>query len=449
MSSEALRIAVVGGGPAGLTAGHRLCRSGAEVVVFEEKDHVGGRAWTDEMDGWRVDAGAQLFGSRYTRFLELVSEVGLGGELVRSPGRDALWRGGRAHEVVYGSVMSMLASGGLTWGTKMRLGTTYVPFLTRHSGALDMHAPERISAAGLDTESIAEWGRREIGDSFVEHLVYPQVAAFHGALPEETSAGLYHVLAKQGLDVALYTLRRGSGSLAETLALRVLEMGGEVRTGAAVERVSVGGGAAGVVLEGAGWTETFDAAIVAVPAPVARKIVRGVPPQLHEWLDGVRYRPAVSLALLLRTPVGVPYFGLSFPRDASSIVSAMCVQENRGGELVPDGRGLLVAFGRPDLAGELMRLPAEKILATTIPEVDRVFPGIGREVERARVYRWEHGQPIFHPGYLGRLAAFRGGGIEGDAPLALAGDYLLLPAVEGAVATGRDAADRLLGRLIA
>lgn len=445
MSSDALRIAVVGGGAAGLTAGHRLSRSGAHVVVFEENDYVGGRARTDVLDGWRVDPGAQLFGSRYTRFSDLVSEVGLRGELVRSPGRDALWRSGRAHEVVYGSVTSMLASGGLTWGTKMRLGTTYVPFLTRHSGALDLHAPERIAAAGLDTESIAEWGGREIGDSFVEHLVYPQVAAFHGALPEETSAGMYHVLAKQGLDVALYALRRGSGSLAEALTSRILELGGEVRTGAAVERVSAGD--AGVELEGAGWTDSFDGAIVAVPAPVAAEIVRGAPPQLHDWLDGVRYRPAVSLALLLREPVGVPYFGLSFPRDSSPLISALCVEENKGGDLVPEGRGLLVAFARPDVAGELMHFSAEKILAMMLPAIDRAFPGVQRQVERARVYRWEHGQPVFYPGYLGRLAAFRGGGIEGDAPIALAGDYLLFPAIEGAVATGSDAADRLLERL--
>lgn len=439
-------IGVVGGGPAGLTAAYRLARRGARVVVMEEREHLGGRAMTDEMDGYRVDPGAQLFGSMYTRLRRLASEIGLGGELVGSPGRDALWRGGRAHEVVYGSVTSMLASGGLPWGTKMRLGTTYVPFLTRHRGSLDIHAPERAAFAGLDGETIAAWGRREIGDDFVEHLVYPQLAAYHGALPEETSAALYHTLARHGMDLHLYTLCRGAGSLTEELARRVREMGGEVRTGARVTAVGIGA-AGGTRVEGDGWAESFDGVVVAAPAPVAARVLAGGPPQLSDWLHGVRYRPAVSLALLLDRPAGARFFGLSFPRSTARSVSAVCVQENRGGDLVPPGRGLLVAFARPDVSGDLVDRPASDVLDAMLPDLQRAFPRLGSSVTRARVYRWEHGQPVFPPHYLGKLAAFRGGGIEGDAPLALAGDYLLFPAVEGAVSTGDDAAVRLMDRL--
>lgn len=436
---------MVGGGPAGLAAAFRAAQRGARVVVMEERPELGGRACTDELDGFRIDPGAQLFGSMYTRFSGLASELGLRGELVRSSGRDALWRGGRAHEVVYGSVASMLASGGLPWGTKIRLGTTYVPFLTRHAGALDVHHPERAASAGLDSETIAEWGRREIGPEFVEYLVYPQLAAFHGVLPEETTEGLYHILAHHGMDVALQTLWRGSGSFAAELARQISEMGGEVRTGAAAARVELGGEA--VRVQGDGWVEEFDGVVMAAPAPVAADLIAHGPPQLGEWLSAVRYRPAVSLALLLDRPVGVRYFGLSFPRAVASGVSAVCVQENRGGELVPPGRGLMVAFARPDVAGELLHAPGKDVLAALMPDIARAFPDLERSVSRARVYRWEHGHPVFYPHYLGRLAAFRGGGIEGDARVTLAGDYLLFPAIEGAVATGEDAAVRLLRRL--
>lgn len=442
-----MRIGVVGGGPAGLAAAHRLSAAGADVVVMEERERVGGRAWTDELDGFRVDAGAQLFGSMYTRFSGLASELGLRGELVRSPGRDALWRGGRAHEVVYGSVTSMIASGGLPWGTKMRLGTTYVPFLTRHAGALDLHAPERAASAGLDGETIGEWGRREIGPDFVEHLVYPQLAAYHGALPEETSAALYHTLARYGMDLTLHALWRGAGSFSRALAERVTERGGEVRLGVAASRVAVGGAGEGVEVSGDGWTERFDGVVLATPGPIAGRLLEGGPAQLGGWLAGVRHRPALTLGLLLERPAGVRYFGLSFPRGTARAVSAVCVQENKGGELVPPGRGLLVAFARPDVASDLLERGSRDVLAAMLPDLERAFPGLGRSISRARVYRWEHGQATFYPGYLGRLAAFRGGGIEGDAPLALAGDYLLFPAIEGAVATGQDAATRLLDRL--
>src|SRR5690606_21357570 len=125
---EGRRVAVVGGGLAGLTAAREIARAGSEVVVFEAEERLGGRARTDDLDGIRVDPGAQLYGSMYSRFLALVRDIGLGDALVRVPGRDALWRNGRAHEVVYGSVTSMVTSGGLPLRTKMHLGATYVPF---------------------------------------------------------------------------------------------------------------------------------------------------------------------------------------------------------------------------------------------------------------------------------------------------------------------------------
>lgn len=439
------KIAVVGAGPAGLSAAFHLQRAGARVVVLEASDGVGGRTRSDTWEGCRVDSGAQLIASMYTRTLELLRALGLHGAVVRSPGRDALWRGGRANEVVYGSVASMIASGGLPLAIKVRLGTTYVPFLTRHAGVLDLHAPERAAFAGLDSASIAEWGEREIGRDFVDLLVYPQLAAYYGATPEETSAGFYHALARHGMDVSVFALRGGIGVLAETLAARVTERGGEVRTGVAVRRVRLAEGRASMA--GEGWEEEFDGAVLATPAPVTRGILVDPFPPLAAWLDEVRVRPALTLALRLDRALGARYFGLSFPREWSSVVSAVCVEENKGADLVPPGEGLLLAIATPDAAGELIDAEARTVLDRMLSDLGRALPELPARVRRARVYRWEDGNPVFYPGYLGRLAAFRGGGIEGDAPLALAGDYLYSPSVEGALTSGLTAAERLLRRL--
>lgn len=439
MSATHGRIAVVGAGPAGLSAAHALVRAGAAVTVFEARSVVAGRTWTDEVEGFRVDAATQLFGSMYTEFFRLLREAGAGELAVRSPGRDALFRGGRVHEVVYGNPASMLASGGLPLGTKVRLGTTYLPFLTRHAGVLDVHALERAAEAGLDRESIGAWGAREMGRDFVDYLVAPLLAAGYGLAPEETTAALYHMLARYGTLMQVFALRGGASGLCEALSARVREGGGEVRLSTPVSRVEPRG--EGVELSGEGWSESFDGAVVAVPAPAARALL---PASSAEALAGVRMRPTASLALFLDRPLGVRWFGLSFPRGEARSVAAVCVQENKGPGLVPAGRGLLVVYPTPAAGVELAEAEPRRVLDALLPEVARVLPGVDRRVTGWKSYRWPAGWTLFPPGSLGRLPELRRGG--GGGRIALAGDYLYAPTVEGAVLSGRRAAERVLAR---
>lgn len=443
--SGSTRVIVIGAGASGLAAAHALQRAGAAVTLLEASPWVGGRARTETVDGYRVDTGAQLYASMYSRVFGLLEEIGRSEELVRSPGLDALWRDGDAHAVSFGSVASMITSGALGMRLKLRLGATYLPFLTRHASALHLHAPERAAAAGLDVESIAAWGEREMGREFVDSLVYPQLATYYGTLPGETSEGFYHQLARHGTDVRLFAMRGGAGRLCEILAERLRAAGGDVRLGMPVASVKPRG--AGVVVAGEGWEEAGAGAVLAVPAPTARALLGQPGTPLDDWLAGVRFRPSLTVALLLDRPVGVRYFGLSFARGESEALSALCIEENKGPGLVPEGRGLAVAFVRPESVSALIEADGRAVFDAILPDLERAFPRLGGHVTRVRVYRWPEGSAVFYPGYLGRLGAYRGGAAEGEGPIALAGDYLVSPTIEGAVASGASAAERLLSRL--
>lgn len=58
-------VVVVGAGIAGLSAAHHLAEAGVDVVVVEASDRVGGRMQTDEVDGFLLDRGFQLYNSAY------------------------------------------------------------------------------------------------------------------------------------------------------------------------------------------------------------------------------------------------------------------------------------------------------------------------------------------------------------------------------------------------
>jgi phytoene dehydrogenase-like protein len=65
-------IVVVGAGLAGLACAQRLTAAGLEVVVLEAADAVGGRVRTDEIDGFRCDRGFQLINPAYPALRRVV-----------------------------------------------------------------------------------------------------------------------------------------------------------------------------------------------------------------------------------------------------------------------------------------------------------------------------------------------------------------------------------------
>ena len=66
-------LAVLGAGPAGLTAGYVLARSARPVVVFEAGAQVGGLARTVVRDGYRFDLGGHRF---FTKSAEVQAPLG-------------------------------------------------------------------------------------------------------------------------------------------------------------------------------------------------------------------------------------------------------------------------------------------------------------------------------------------------------------------------------------
>ena len=73
------RVAVVGGGFAGLMAARQLVRQGIAVSLYEARPFVGGRVFSNRSfsKGRIVEEGAELIGSFHTRWLELAQEFGL------------------------------------------------------------------------------------------------------------------------------------------------------------------------------------------------------------------------------------------------------------------------------------------------------------------------------------------------------------------------------------
>ncbi|HBN75156.1 MAG TPA: hypothetical protein DD473_04930, partial [Planctomycetaceae bacterium] len=58
-------VVIIGAGIAGLTCAYRLQQQNIDSIILEKSDRVGGRVATDEMDGYLLDRGFQVFLTAY------------------------------------------------------------------------------------------------------------------------------------------------------------------------------------------------------------------------------------------------------------------------------------------------------------------------------------------------------------------------------------------------
>ncbi|MEE8432085.1 MAG: FAD-dependent oxidoreductase [Candidatus Desulfatibia sp.] len=72
-----VKVAVLGGGPCGLTAAWELARNGVEVTVVEKDAAVGGLRKTVKKNGYRFDLGSQRFISKDVELVDYIRHINL------------------------------------------------------------------------------------------------------------------------------------------------------------------------------------------------------------------------------------------------------------------------------------------------------------------------------------------------------------------------------------
>ncbi|MBI5105233.1 MAG: NAD(P)-binding protein, partial [Solirubrobacterales bacterium] len=93
-AAPGLPFVVLGGGPAGLTAGYLFAKAGHRVIVLEADDQVGGLAKTVvDPEGFRFDLGGHRFFTKNQEVDDLWHEI-MGDEFLKRPRMSRIfWRG--------------------------------------------------------------------------------------------------------------------------------------------------------------------------------------------------------------------------------------------------------------------------------------------------------------------------------------------------------------------
>jgi len=433
-------VVVVGAGLAGLSAARDLALGGADVLVLEARERVGGRVEQISVDDERpVQLGGEMIGRAHTAYLGLVEELGL--TLAST------------YTSVAGATTYDLVDG-------VRRSEDGFPFETAAERA-DYDRVERLfgalaatvdpedpwshpDAARLDGLSWAAWMRSV--DALPSTLRAVEAGALALAAGSSERTSLLSELRKAAAvgDDGFYSydlwecfqVAEGSAEVALRMGA---ELGGRVRHGAVATAISVSTGGCSVTLE-SGEQVRAEAVVCALPVSVLHGVaIEGVSPERLASLRSQRQAQAAKIVTV-------------YDRSVWSDLDANGLSE---GELLlastwPQRDGVLSGLIPPERVTWLASTADEHRLGVLCAELERMYGPDAASPSHSFLRMWA--LDPFTRGYATHWwpgDVLRVGPLHGthEPPFYVCGsDHWVAGYMEGAVRTGRSAAREALRR---
>ncbi len=367
MTAARPSVIVVGAGLAGMTAAIDLADAGADVVVLEARDRVGGRTHGIEVSPGRwVDAGAAYLGDRHTELLALLARTGLKTTPTAMTGDSTF------------ALTHTLArqSGRFPPLNAVALGTMF-DLLEELTTAVRVDAPWLTpNAATLDATTAQQWAE--------QHLSHPDARVFFPLF-------LGEMMAADPADVSVlhlaFYLRSGGGISylnafdggaqqdrvaggAHLLCVTVADLlGDRVRLNAPVTAIHQD--TDGVTVHTAGGQLHADRVVVAVPPLLADEISYHPPLPARRSTERTGRGCAVKVHLIYSRPLWRD-FGLSGWSVSADGPLLSTVDDSPEG-----GAGVLTGFVTGAAARTYGELAVDEQRAVAFAQAKRLFPVLG------------------------------------------------------------------------
>jgi protoporphyrinogen/coproporphyrinogen III oxidase len=435
-----LRIAIIGGGIAGLAAAFELEKArGAGVPVsytlFESQPRLGGTLATEIVEGAVLERGPDSFITEKTAAAELCRELGLGESLI--PSNDAA----RKTWIVVRNRLVPLPDG-LMFLVPTRLIPTATTRLfslgTKLRMALELLHPPRPAEGD---ESVAALVERHFGREAVDRLADPLLSGIYGGdaaqlsaqavLPRLVEMERKHGSLTRGMLAAhramqahgktsskakdrgaaiFTTLRGGMQQLVDALGSRLDPA--SIRTATPVNALARSGEAWAV--RTASDARMFDAVIAALPAWAAGALLSAVDRELGEELGAIPYSSSITVNLVYdekrlgALPEG---FGFLVPASEGRAMLACTFAHRKFLGRTPPGKAVLRAFLGGARNEALLDEPDAALIQTVRRELSEILGakivGSAVEPEIAQVSRWRRAMAQYAVGHRERVERIR------------------------------------------
>jgi protoporphyrinogen oxidase len=312
-------VLVIGGGPAGLTAAHKLAQAGDPVTVVEADTVVGGISRTVERDGWRFDIGGHRFFTKVRPVEEFWHQVLPPEDFLLRPRMSRIFYDGKFYDypIKVGNALSNL---GVVEAFLCGLSFLWVRIhpprdLTTLEGYIVSNYGWRLYRHFFKTynekvwavpasEISADWGAQRIKGMSLWSAVWEPIRASVAGKRRDKSKQVTSLI--EEFEYPKY----GPGMMWERCADQVVDMGGTIRMATSACAVHVEDGAAVAVTVATGSDRRrIDVSHVISSMPLtalARIVDPPVPDDVLAAAHDLHYRDFLTVALVVPEERGFP-----------------------------------------------------------------------------------------------------------------------------------------------
>ena len=406
------RIAIVGGGMSGLSLALYLkqLRPEWELIVLESESRPGGKAWTIEQDGFRIEYGVNGVLDNKPHTLELASMVGV--ETLKS--NDAARK---RYVVKKGNLVKLPES------PKEFLTS---PLLTL-TGKVRVALEAIIPKGNLDKdESLASFAKRRLGKEAFQYLIDPMASGIFAGDPEKLSLKscfprIYELekeygsliramikLQKQakkagksgpgaGPGGILTSFKKGMGELVEACAHKLKD---SLQTNAKVIGIERENSLWKIFLE-KGESQEATHLVLASPARSCSTILQKLNHSLASLLDSIYYPPITITAFAFKNsnlPIQLDGFGFLCPYVEKRKILGALWDSSVFKFRAPDGYSLIRVLAGGARQPEIAGYRKERLIDTALNELREIMD-INATPEMVWYHLWPHAIPQYNVGY--------------------------------------------------
>jgi oxygen-dependent protoporphyrinogen oxidase len=439
-----MRVAIVGGGIAGLAAAYELelaRAAGVDVTyeLFEAGTRLGGVIASSVVNGSVIERGPDSFLTEKPAALELCRELGLERDLVAS---------NDAERKTFILIKNRLVA--LPDGLMFLVPTKFLPmvmtplfgWLTKIRMGFELLQKPRAASGDSADESVASLVRRHYGQQAVDRLADPMLSGIYGGdasllsakavLPRFVEMERKHGSLTMGMLKGMRARREAAEALERetdeeappptplftTLRFGLQQLIDELVMRLDARRLHVDCPATRLEREAAGWLvtaggveERFDAVVMATPAWAAAELLAGLDAEVAAELGAIPYSSSVTVNLVYDGAHLDPLpdgFGFLVPAVEGRAMLACTFIHRKFPGRTAAGKSVLRAF-LGGARGAALLDESDAVLAALVRRELMEMLEISATPELVEVQRWPRAMAQYAVGHGERMGRIRAG----------------------------------------